>query len=433
MSHIVLASLSAELEDRIMQATGGRAQVLRLERLPEAASELIVMIQGAPADVLIIDAVTDQESALRLADQLGSQFPSVAVVLATLDVEGIALPALRAGVRDVISPDADPQQLGEVLQRVAATAAAPQLSAVTPLVPRTGRIISVVSPKGGVGKTTVATNIAVGLAQLAPDATVLVDLDIQFGDVASSLDLEPEYFLADVVSPQALHDGMVLKTFLTRHETGLHVISAPDSPVDADSITAEQVSRLLTVLASEFRYVVVDTAPGLSEHTLSVLDHSTDLVLLTSMEVPGIRGLRKELDTLSDLGLLPASRTVVLNFAEPHGLLGVGDVEAVIGTSVDLQLPRSKAASTAVNQGVPLLQSGVRDPLTKSLARLVELLTPGGAPMEATKIKAVAARSDAAAGRFGQLDRLGQEDEAAPCCPPLGPYPVPDDSVRQTS
>ncbi|GAA4426054.1 hypothetical protein GCM10023169_24480 [Georgenia halophila] len=234
-----------------------------------------------------------------------------------------------------------------------------------------GSVISVVSPKGGVGKTTVATNLAVGLARTEPHSTVLVDLDVQFGDVASALNLSPEYSLVDAVRGPAARDSMVLKTFLTLHETGLYVVCGPDSPVAADSVSADAVSHLLEMLASEFRYVVVDTAPGLSEHTLAAMDQTSDLVLVTSMDVPGVRGLRKELDTLDDLGMFRDARFVTLNFADRRGGLSVADVEATLGAEVDLVLPRSKAALASVNLGVPLLQSRLRDPLTKQLRALV--------------------------------------------------------------
>jgi pilus assembly protein CpaE len=209
---------------------------------------------------------------------------------------------------------------------------------------------------------------------------VLVDLDIQFGDVATALDLEPEYSLPDTVHGPASRDSMVLKTFLTQHDTGLYVICGARTPADSDAISGHDVSQLLTMLASEFRYVVVDTAPGLSDHTLAAMDRTTDLILLTSMDVPGVRGLRKELDALNQLGLVPNSRYVVLNFADSRAGLSVGDVEATIGTGVDVRLPRSKAIPTSINQGLPLLQSGVRDPMTKQLSGLVSRLTSGPPP-----------------------------------------------------
>jgi pilus assembly protein CpaE len=178
---------------------------------------------------------------------------------------------------------------------------------------------------------------------------------------------------------------MVLKTFLTLHETGLYVLAAPESPIEADGISAEDVRKLLRTLATEFRYVVVDTAPGLSEHTLAVMDETTDVVLLSSMDVPGLRGLRKELETLRALDLLGQRRQVVLNFADPATGLSTADIEATIGTSVDVMLPRSKAAPASVNLGVPLLQSGTRDPMTKQLRTLVDRVGDGAGAGRAAK------------------------------------------------
>jgi pilus assembly protein CpaE len=236
----------------------------------------------------------------------------------------------------------------------------------------TGRVITIASPKGGVGKTTVSTNLAIGLTAAAPQSTVLVDLDVQFGDVASALSMVPEYTLPDVVRGPASEDTMVLKTFLTQHPSGLYAVCGAESPAAGDTVRAEDVTRLLASLAREFRYVVVDTAPGLSEQTLAALDRATDVIMLTSMDVPGVRGLRKELDVLRELCMIPAGRHVVMNFADPKGGLSVRDVETTIGAGVDVVLPRSSAVPGSTNQGVPLLESGGRrDPMVKELRRLV--------------------------------------------------------------
>ncbi len=376
MSRILLVSPSSDLEQRLHQATGGAFLPLRTEQLPADPAQLFAALGGAPLpDVLVLDTRPDPVQAVDLAGRLTLQCPQISVVLVGDQGPETALAALRAGVRDLLAPDATAVDIGLALERAGAGAGA-RTSVVTSSTPQAaaGRVVTVVSPKGGVGKTTVAANLAVGLAQRFPSAVVLVDLDIQFGDVASALDLEPEYFLVDTVRGQARTDSMVLKTVLTRHSTGLYVICAPDSPADADTVTEADVARLLQMLAAEFRYVVVDTAPGLSEHTLSALDQTSDLLLLTSMDVPGVRGMRKELDTLRRLELLPTSHHVVLNFADPKSLLTVADVEFTIGTGVDVQLPRSKAVPDSVDQGVPLLQSGRRDPMTKQLQQLVDRL-----------------------------------------------------------
>jgi pilus assembly protein CpaE len=174
-----------------------------------------------------------------------------------------------------------------------------------------------------------------------------------------------------MVQGPASADPLVLKTFLTQHPTGLYAVCGAESPAAGDTVTGAQVTRLLATLAQEFRYVVVDTAPGLSEHTLAALEAATDVVMLSSMDVPGVRGLRKELDVLAELALLPPGRHLVLNFADTRGGLATSDVEKTIGASLDVVLPRSKAVPLSTNVGVPLLQSGTRDPMTRELRKLV--------------------------------------------------------------
>jgi pilus assembly protein CpaE len=309
-------------------------------------------------------------------------FPGISVVLVSERGPEIGLDAMRAGIRDILDPASDVPDIRQMLERAGAAAQARTVqpetvaSASAAHAVAAGRVISVVSPKGGVGKTTVATNLAVGLALTGRHSTVLVDLDLQFGDVASALNLDPEHSLPDTVYGPASRDTMVLKTFLTLHETGLYVICGPESPATADSIMTHQVSHLLQMLASEFQYVVVDTGPGLSEHVLAAMDDSSDLVLVTRMDVPGVRGLRKELDALTELGMVSDSRHVVLNFTDSRAGLSLADAEATIGSAVDISLPRSKAILRSVNQGVPLLQSGGRDPMAKALRRLVDRFAP---------------------------------------------------------
>ena len=229
---------------------------------------------------------------------------------------------------------------GQVARTGKAAAAAVSAGQSTDGAPATGRVITVVSPKGGVGQDHPGDQSGRRAGQDAADSTVLVDLDIQFGDVASGLNLDPEYFLADAVHGPASQDTMVLKTFLTLHETGLYVICAPDiAGRGRRTSSAADVARLLEMLAAEFHYVVVDTAPGLSEHTLAAIDESTDLVLLTSMDVPGSVACAKNW-TRWPSSLLPEIRHVVLNFADPRG-----------GLSPPTSRPRSVPASTSCCRG----------------------------------------------------------------------------------
>jgi pilus assembly protein CpaE len=288
---------------------------------------------------------------------------------------------MRSGVRDLLDPVADPDSIRVLLERASLAAAGRRRG----LAPGTsehadhgagGRVIAVMSPKGGVGKTTVATNLAVGLGKSAPMSVVIVDLDLQFGDVASGLLLDPEHTITDAVVGAASQDSMVLKTYLTVHPAGIYALCAPRNPVEMDRISGEHVARLINQLREEFHYIVVDTAPGLGEHVLATLEQATDAVWICGMDVPSIRGLRTGFQILSELDLVPNQRHVVLNMTDRRGGLTLQDIEATIGAPVDVALPRSKTLPFSTNKGVPILQEGSRDPAAKGLRQLVERFKP---------------------------------------------------------
>jgi pilus assembly protein CpaE len=387
MSRVVLAGAAGEeLILRVKQATDGDVTVLPPGRLPGDPARLFEqLVDGELPDVLLVGPHAPAPEVLTLASRLDVQSPGIAVVLMAEPSPEMWQAAMRAGIRDLLPPTADVAEIRAAVERAGLAAASRRrvLRPVSETERYTGRVITIASPKGGVGKTTVSTNLAIGLTAAAPQSTVLVDLDVQFGDVASALGLTPEYTLPDAVRGPASEDTMVLKTFLTQHPSGLYAVCGAESPAAGDTVTGEDVTRLLASLAREFRYVVVDTAPGLSEQTLAALDRATDVVMLTSMDVPGVRGLRKELDVLRELCMIPAGRHVVMNFADPRGGLSVRDVETTIGTGVDVVLPRSKAVPASTNQGVPILQSNRRDPMSKEMRRLVSrfaatpLMKPG--------------------------------------------------------
>ncbi|MBG6226204.1 pilus assembly protein CpaE [Arthrobacter sp. CAN_A2] len=377
MSRFVLITPSSDFEQKLRLAVAGGLQG-HVKSLPAS------VLTGDPAsvldqlglerpEVLVFGPGIALEDALRLALVVDVTFPEISVVLVHDDHPDIALQAMRAGVRDILSPLADIASIRAQLERACQAFATHQRSGAQP--PReqqSGLVIGVFSPKGGVGKTTVATNLAVGLGKLAPMSVVIVDLDLQFGDVGTGLYLNPEYSVLDAVSGAATQDSMVLKAFLTPHPSGIYALCGPRNPADADRVSSAQVTRLIQQLAMEFRYVVVDTGPGLTEPSLAALEQCTDAVWVTGMDVPSVRGLRTGLDVLQQLNLMPETRHVVLNFADTKTGLSVEDIESTLNAPVDVSIPRSRAITLATNRGIPLLQDKVRDPATKSLTELVQ-------------------------------------------------------------
>jgi pilus assembly protein CpaE len=372
-----MIGVGADLARRITEQHEGDVVELGVAALDEAGGLPARLEVLSPPAAVVLGTRVPMDRAFQLAGRVDvAEATSVVLVVEDAEPE-IWMAAMRAGMRDVLDAAAGPGEISAVLERAGQLARARRdlRTSSSPSRPER-RVIVVASPKGGVGKTTVSTNLAVGLAQSGQGSAVVVDLDMQFGDVASALALVPEYTLPDTVHGAASNDPLLLKTFLSRHPSGLHVVAGSDSPAAGDSVTAEQVGRLIDALSREFRYVVVDTAPGLSDHTLVALERATDLVLVSSMDVPGVRGMRKELDVLTELNLVPAGRHLVLNMADTAGALSLADVVTTIGAPLDVVLPRSKAVSLSTNTGVPLLESGTRDAVAKGLETLLARLLP---------------------------------------------------------
>lgn len=354
MSPVLVISRNPQVVGLVQQAWGPDGYAIAPEQFPENVQVLLNHLQGAPLPaVAVLDPGEQVPGALALAVDLDRNFTISSVLVSDRATE-VSLDAMRAGVRDIVAPGAPIEEMKKALER-AATHSGPRVTQQgAPSAPgatstQRGKVVTVASPKGGVGKTTVSTNLAVGLAQRLPQSTVLVDLDVHFGDVASALNVTPEFTLPEMAHGAVASDPLALKSYLFLHQTGLYVVPGSESPAAADAVTSKDVVNLLDTLAGQFKYVVVDTAPGLSEHTLAVLDQTDILVLVTSLDVPGVRGLRKELDTLRDIGLMLESRSVVLNFMHPSRGISVADVEASIGRKVDFQIPQSNSVPISVN------------------------------------------------------------------------------------
>ncbi|MFF1828834.1 CpaE family protein [Paenarthrobacter sp. NPDC058040] len=382
MTRFVAVTAVRDFEGRVRQAiTGalhGDLQTLSPEVLQGGTDDVFKQLTGAPPEVMILGPGVNPDDALKLATVFDLQYPEISLLLVSVPDPDIVLRAMHAGVRDIVSPEIEVNELRVLLER-ACLAAASRRRGMQPAAESgqdRGRVIAVMSPKGGVGKTTVATNLAVGLGAVAPMGVVIVDLDLQFGDVASGLLLEPEHSITEAVHGPAAQDSMVLKAFLTVHPAGIYALCAPRKPSESDYITAEHVTRLINQLATEFKYVVVDTAPGLGEHCLATLELATDGVWVCGMDVPSIRGLRKSFSVLKELQLLPQGRHTVLNFADRKSGLSVQDVEATIGVPIDTVIPRSRNLPFSTNRGVPVLQGTTKDSAFKGLKKLVERFDP---------------------------------------------------------
>ncbi len=334
-------------------------------------------IQAArsPVGVVVIDGSHAADRAFELAGRFDDNRPDLAiVVLAAPSGDTFAL-AMQHGVRELVAPDAPHDELRAAVKRAIEVAERRQQTIRT-IDDRTDhRLILVVSPKGGAGKTTVASNLAVGLATRAPKQVVLVDGDLQFGDVGNALRLLPESNVRDAIAG-GLQDGTEVKVHLTPHRTGLFALCAPDSPGVADEITPQAFTRASVLLSGDFKYVVVDTDPGLGERTLMLMDNASDLVFVAATDVASVRGLHKTLEALDRIGIVGPRRHLVLNRSDAKVGLEVDDIASTIGMQPDVLLPSHRSVPISMNQGVPILEQPDMSPVSDALWSLVDRFEP---------------------------------------------------------
>jgi pilus assembly protein CpaE len=294
------------------------------------------------------------------------------VLLASLESSTLLDEALESEVADVLLL---PQMTENVVFtiRKAAHAGRRVQAAGT----RKGRIVAVFSPKGGTGKTVTATNLAASLAKHHGKRALLLDLDLQFGDAAIMLGLEPEKTIHDLVVAPGELDAEKLAGYITTHTSGLDILPAPLRPEDAELVTEAKLARLLEVARESYDLIVVDTSPFFHGPMLATLDRTDELLLLCALDVPTLKNVRLSLQTL-DLLSFPSERIrVVLRRTATKVGMKPSEVESALERKVAFEIPSDGGVPLAVNRGNPLVLSDAKAAFSQGVRELAKgLLAP---------------------------------------------------------
>lgn len=319
-------------------------------------SRIAAMLVEADPIVVCFGSDLPAEVTLTLTRHIGAIVPTTEVVMLAEPTPDAWATASRAGVREIISPASGVTDLSLAIDAAIDRAGRLRQHVVRPEPAHCarGRVIVVLSPKGGSGKTMLAVNMAVSLARMSPGRVALLDFDCQFGDVATSFGMEPDRTLTELPSVPHL-DAYTVKLFLTQDEaSSLFVLPASGRPSEADLVDEVFATRLIDLLAGEFDHIVIDTAAGIDERSLAAIATATDLVFVASMDVSSVRNLVKELEIIDQLGVTLPNRHFVLNRFDPKSGLRVDDIEAAVGMPVRHRVEASSAILSAMNQGRPM-------------------------------------------------------------------------------
>lgn len=340
-----------------------------VDRLDTAPLVLRALGDGPHELLVVVGPDVALEAACDLAEQVRLDRPEVGVVLLRrrLDVTVMGQ-ALRAGIREVVQAD-DQNALAESCRRNVELSQ--RLRGAAGASSREGRVVTVFSAKGGVGKTTFSTNLSTYLASTGLKV-LLLDLDLGFGDVAISLQLVHDRSMSDAVAMSGGLDEQGLSSIVTRHDSGLDAVCAPSEPGDVDRISGAMVAEVIRVARRMYDLIVIDTPPAFTEHVLVAFDASDALVLIATLDIPALKNLRVTLDTLDLLGNPRDSRVVVLNRSDAKVGLTHDDVVHSLKQPIAVTVPSSLNVPASVNRGVPIILSEPKHPVSVAMRALVD-------------------------------------------------------------
>jgi pilus assembly protein CpaE len=369
----------AEVRGRLATELGGRAEAVA------SLAALQSRLDGSPVVVVLGPSWA---SAARLTEVAGAlqSYREVGTILVTDELSTEVLQtALRAGVNDVLAAPLEQGQLEGAVLRVAQSldlssvraAEARADAAADAAAGELGQVLTVFSTKGGAGKSVVAANLAVILARRSPDRpVVLVDADLQFGDVAVMLKLAPQHTIVDAVGALDRLDPAMLQQYLMRHEpSGLYILPAPLEPSFADQISAAEMVQIIRVLRSFCSAVVIDTPAYFNEVVLGLIEESDEVILVAGMDIPNIKNVKIGLQTLRLLNVPMSKLHLVLNRANSKVRLDVSEVERTLQIKAECLIPSDVVVPQSVNKGTPVVLDAPKSGVAKSIEQLANMFS----------------------------------------------------------
>ena len=335
-------------------------------------------IENIAPDVLIINSGRNDTEALNLAERITQNRPRIFVVLVVEDLTVEALQAANAaGVHNVITMPKGSKEICDYIHMIY-NAESNRLAALTEntQVNWISKCITVFGSKDGLGKTSVATNLAIKLAENRRKVA-LVDLDLEFGDVHTFMDMNPRDTIAELAQDFYAPTIDAIRSYMTVHPSGVHVLCAPKSPEYADVVSSECVSTILSLLRSYYDFVIIDTASNFSEVTLTAIESASTVLMMTGMDISTLKNSKAALSVLESLKQNAKVRLVV-NRAMESSTITLDDVKRVVEAPLAAYIPNDyNTAVSALNRGEPFVQSYPKSKIAGCLDQLANTLMAG--------------------------------------------------------
>lgn len=365
-------------ERAYIEAALSNIEYIKVVGAANSAEEAFEELDGNFVNVLLIHSSLSGDG-YRVAQRLSEEYPNTAIVMVEREFdEDIIYKSLSAGAQDALLYPYTEAKLVETIYRAyelikRRPVSTREKSSSLKTKKTLGKVLTVFSTKGGVGKTFVSVNLAVALQRETAKRVVLVDLDIDFGNVSLALNIAPRFTLTNVVEDIGNIDEDLMESYLLPHESGIVILPANARPQMTEFINANHVEKIINTLKNSFDYIVVDMPARFYEPVNQALVSADMLLMITTPEISAIRNVKSALISLDELNYPLRKIKVILNKADNRGLIKEKDVEATLQQEVFASISLDyKLATSSLNQGIPVIDKGKPKRMAKEYLHLAK-------------------------------------------------------------
>lgn len=331
-------------------------------------------------DIVLMDINLPGIDGLKASEILSQELPQTSIIMVSVQEEQYYMrQAMAAGARGYLMKPFSRDELVEAIRRVFSLEQKRRdfRTSVQEVRRPPAQVVTIFSGKGGVGKTTITVNLATALATLTGEKVAVLDLDLQFGDVALMMDLNGKVTMADLTQEVDTIDAERMEDYLLTHKSGVKVLAAPARPEEAEFIRGGHIGKVIQILRQNYKYVLIDTAPTFQEVNLAALDQSDKIFVVSVLELATIKNIHLSLQIMEQLNYAQDKINLILNRADSEHGLGLKELEKTLQMSVKVKIPSDgSVAVRALNTGEPFVLSNPKSAIAKSIFELANLVEP---------------------------------------------------------
>jgi pilus assembly protein CpaE len=326
-------------------------------------------LRDAKPVIVFVDLEADPSLGVRLVQFLADSQPDLRFVAAgAAPSPDLLMSAMQAGVSEYLTKPVTQESLAGALERMER-----KLGGVAGAAQEPGKLLVFFSAKGGSGSTTVASNLAIHLHQLTDKRVLLADLDLELGEIALFLGVQPRFNFVDLVNNFHRLDAELLASYIERHESGVHLLSAPFHPEKVEAVGGDQIRQILKFLKQNYDYIVVDTPRSFSPAAMAAFEQADAIYIVTAVDLPSLRNIKRSLPLLERItgGKLKERVRLVVNRYHPDNVISVDEVHRTLGLGVHWKLSNDyETVINSINAGAPLMLDGGKSPFRNDLRAL---------------------------------------------------------------